>query len=279
MKKQLLFLFCMILMSYYSWASHDNTSIGGASAAMGNASVTFCDFWSVHNNQAGLGFYNKMAAGIYYENRFLTKELSSKSGAFIMPTKSGVFGITMDYFGYQNYNEKKIGLAYGKTFGNKFSAGISLDYLQTHVGENYGNKNNFTFEAGLIYKMNKNLTLASHVFNPLSTKLTDYNNERIPAIFKFGMSWKFSEKVIAVAEAEKDLHNKTILKAGVEYHIIEQLYLRIGMSTNPIMNTFGFGLEFGQLKFDFSSSLHQTLGYSPQVSIIFNFDEKKLLHQ
>ncbi len=263
------------MLSLQAAASHDNTTAGGRSAAMGNSSVTLCDFWAVSNNQAGLANYKNPAGGIYYENRFLMKELSLKSGAVIVPTNSGVFGVNLSYFGYSLYNEKKAGLAYGKALSKNLSAGIQLDYLSTHIAENYGKRDLVTFEAGVIYMFNKNFGIGAHIFNPIRVKLADYDDERIPTILCAGLSYKFSEKVFACIETEKNINYSPSVKAGLEYHVVKELYLRTGIKTNPISNTFGFGLELGNLKFDFATGIHQVLGYTPQLSLIYTFNNTK----
>jgi|AntAceMinimDraft_16_1070373.scaffolds.fasta_scaffold08022_2 hypothetical protein len=267
--KSLLIVF-FFLITLNVFAIHDNKPVGARSSAMGNASVALSDFWSAHNNQAGLAYYKNIAAGFYYEDNFLIKELGLKYAAVVLPTNSGVFGLTTSYFGYTQYNESKLGLAYSKSFGEKFSAGLQLDYLSTHIAENYGNKGAVTFELGIRAQLSKNLYLGAHVFNPVNIKIAEYNDERLPTIMRLGLSYNFSEKIIACVETEKDINYDPVLKAGMEYHIIKEIYLRAGISTNPTLNTFGFGVEFKKLKFDFASSIHQTLGYSPQISLIYN---------
>ncbi|MBI9036916.1 MAG: hypothetical protein JEY97_02175 [Bacteroidales bacterium] len=255
----------------YSFAANDNTPAGAQSAGIGNASVALYDFWAIQNNQAGLSQINNISAGFYFENRFLIKDLGICFGAFVLPTKSGVFGLSVKYFGNKLYNETKAGLAYSRSFGEHFSAGIQLDYFSTNIGENYGSKNLISFEAGIITKINEQLNIAAHVFNPIRIMFNDYNNERIPTILKFGLSYKFSDKLQTMLETEKDIDKKAIFKAGIEYRIIEKIYVRGGITSDPTLYTFGFGINFKKLKIDFASSMHQTLGYSPQISIVYTF--------
>ncbi len=263
----LLFVFCVLNL----FAGHDNVPQGGRSAAMGNASVALADFWSLQNNQAGLAYYNHFAAGFYYENRYLTKELSLKSGGVVMPTSSGNFGLNVSYFGYPKYNESKFGLSYARNFGDVLAIGLQLDYLLTSIAEDYGNKGVATFEIGILSKINEHLTLGAHVFNPISAKLADYDDERIQAIIRVGAAYAFDNNILVCAEVEKDMDFDPVFKMGLEYRIIEQIYVRGGISTNPGLYSFGFGLDFKKLKIDFSSSIHQTLGYSPQISMYYNF--------
>jgi hypothetical protein len=256
--------------------------IGGRSAAMGNASVCLNDFWSVHNNQAGLATYQNIAAGLYFENRFAVKEMSFQSTAFVLPIQKGVFGINLSYFGNPNYNEKKVGLAYARTFSERFSAGLQLDYLSTVLGDHYGEKHLFTFELGVQSKLTDELVIGAHLFNPIRTKVSEIGDERVPTIFKLGLAYSFTKEILFTLETEKDLDFKPAIRGGLEYLIHDAARVRIGYSTCPAtadsenfsissMYTFGFGLKLKDFNLDFASSVHNTLGWSPQISIIYDF--------
>ena len=110
-------------------AGNEDYPIGARSAAMGNASVSLSDVWSAHHNQAGLGFLHDPSAGVYYENRFLLKELSVRGAAIAVPIKAGTFGLCVTDFGYTAYRENKYSLSFAKAFGDKLSAAVAMDYL------------------------------------------------------------------------------------------------------------------------------------------------------
>jgi hypothetical protein len=188
-----------------------------------------------------------------------------------LPTTSGVFGLNYHHFGYTAYNEQKIALAYARSLGKNFSAGLQLDYITTALGDIYGSKSAFTFEIGILSKPTSEMCLAFHVFNPVNAKFNDYNNEKIPSVFKLGVSYMFSEKLLFAVEAEKNINFDAVFKAGIEYKILSIAFVRLGISSETALNSFGFGLEYGQFKIDFSSSIHQTLAYSPQFSVIYKF--------
>ncbi|HNW99475.1 MAG TPA: hypothetical protein PKK00_13800 [Bacteroidales bacterium] len=262
--------FFLLIIGINLFATGENFPVGGRSAGMANASVTLNDFWSIYNNQSGLCGIKKISAGIYYENRFGLKNFGLKAGAVVMPIKAGVLGLSMNYFGYSMYNESKIGFAYAKKFSENFSMGIQLDYLSTHIAENYGNRSTVAGEIGLRYQLNKNLCIAGHIYNPARAKIAEYNDERILTVVKVGLSYLCSEKVLLNTETEKDIQYKAVFKAGVEYHPVKEIYFRTGIATNPFLNAFGFGIEIKNFKLDFATSYHQTLGFSPQFSMIFN---------
>ncbi|HOY33154.1 MAG TPA: hypothetical protein PKW80_14845 [Bacteroidales bacterium] len=273
-KKTIIILF-FIIIPFIAAAQKENVPIGSRSGAMGNASVTLTDFWAVHNNQAAMAYYDKVAAGIFYENRFITKELGLKCFSLVIPVnKAGVFGLNVSSLGYKLYNESKIGLAYGMAFGENISAGIQLDYIYTHIAENYGNKGAVTFEAGIRAKIIKNLIIGAHIFNPIQAKLASYNNERLPVIFKIGLSYTFSDKAVLAAEVEKDNNFKPVFKTGLEYHIVKPVFIRIGIATNPFVYSFGAGFEFYRFKLDISASRHPVLGFSPQASLVYDIHSR-----
>ncbi len=258
--------FCPIPSAF----SSDNTPLGTRSSSLGGASVSLSDLWSIQNNQAGLGWMKERTCGIIYQNQFQIKELSTKALGFALPVKNGTFGLCASSFGYALYSENKVGLSFGKTFGNKISAGISMDYFETAIPE-YGKQTSLVAEAGLQTKPLKNLTLGFHIFNPTRIKLADYNDERIPTIVRLGFNYRFSEKVILTAETEKDIEKKAMAKAGIEYHPVKALYLRAGISTNPSLSCFGIGIIVRKFKLDFSSTYHSIFGFSPQIGLICEF--------
>lgn len=269
-----IFIFLVIFQcALFNLKAADNYPVGARSAGVANASVTYSDVWSSFHNQAGLAQLKDISAGVYFENKFLLSDLSVKSFTLAIPaSKAGTFALSAILFGGSLYSEKKVGVAYAKKLGEKFSAGVQLDYLSTFIAENYGTRNTFAVEAGIIAEPIRNLKLGIHLFNPNKAKLAVYADERVPVIMRFGSSYKFSEKVLVSAEEEKDIDQKSVFKAGLEYHVVDVLYLRGGIASNPSLSTFGFGLKLNhQFTIDMASSWHQQLGFSPQFSLGYVF--------
>ena len=276
MKKYIIKYLTIILIIFtlnpIAYASGDIYPIGSRSAGMGRSSVAITDFWSAMNNQAGIALYEKPAVGIYYENRFLINELSSKSIAAILPTKYGVFAATYNHFGYELYNDQKIGLAYARAFGKKLRIGLQLDYLQTTLGNNYGSKGNITFEIGLQTDISDNVTIGAWVFNPIMVKLAEYDDEKLPAVYRIGFVWHISDVFLATLEAEKSTAiNPIIFRGGLEYELNSKFFFRTGFSTKKEIFSFGMGINIKHLIFNISAIMHESLGFSPQASLIFEF--------
>ncbi|MDA8714517.1 hypothetical protein N9M27_01440 [Flavobacteriales bacterium] len=267
MKKYLLLY--LLIPSTLALAGNDNWHLGARSAGMAHASITLSDVWSTHHNQGGLGWLKSPNAGVYFENRFGLKELSHLGAAIAIPVGNGCFGINYSSFGWSLYKESKVGFAYAMKFNEKIAGGIQANYHSLRLGGNYGSTMAFSIESGIQAKVTDNLTIGVHVYNPTKTKLNDYNDERIPSIMRFGMSYQFSDKVLVTSEVEKDLEHKAVFRSGLEYIPGKMLYLRGGIATNPGIIAFGFGLNFDSFKADISSTYHQILGFSPQLSLTY----------
>ncbi len=270
-KKLIIALFLFTFSLAYSGG--ENFPIGARTTAMGNTGLCLSDIWSVNINQAGLAKIKSITAGVSYESRFTQKELGIQAFGLAIPVKNGAFGLNYTGFGGKLYRDSKIGLSYGMKFSDKISGGLSINYHNLSIANNYGTKSSLTFELGIIANVIENLQLGFHLFNPSQAKLNDYQDEIIPTVVKLGLRYDFSKKVYVNAEVEKDIDLKPIYKIGVEYHPIDILYIRTGISSNPSLPAIGFGVDVKNFRFDFSSSFHPVLGATPAFGIVYTVNK------
>lgn len=256
-------------------ASGDNFTAGARSTAMGNASITFADVFSTTTNQAGMAFVQNYTVGVYGDRKFVNAAINNFNAAAVIPVsnKVGSFGLSANFYGYKYYNETKIGLAYARKFGEKFSMGLQFDYLRMMIFEN-GSKNFFTVELGFQYKPWKVLTIGAHIYNPIPYKVDKVFNDRLPTVIKFGLGYEPSPKVLLAAEYEQDIHYKPQFKGGIEYRPIKYLHVRAGVQTTPFSASLGVGINIKGLNIDIASSYHPVLGFTPQAAIIYSFAKK-----
>lgn len=259
------FFILLLSFSLVSSAQHYDAK----NNALGGCGLTQNNVWNNFTNQAGLAEINQFIIGAGTENSFGIKELSTHTAVFALPVNGGVFGLNIDYTGFELYNESKIGLAFAKKLSDNFNVGIQVDYLGIYVDEGNNNHNNFTFEIGAQKRLMQTLTLGAHIFNPIVVKLNE--DENIPSIFKLGLRYDANEKVSIFTEGELESEQNAKLKLGLEYKIIKQLQLRTGFSTNPAKNSFGIGYALNKMQLDIAVNRHQLLGYSPQFSVSSTF--------
>jgi hypothetical protein len=252
-------------------AQSDNFPIGSRPAALGNAYSMQADLWSLHHNQAGLGFYPHFALGFHHENKFVVSEYNLHAIGVTYPVNAGTFGLSYSYFGYSAYNESKIGLAFGRKFGETFAAGIQLNYHHNFLAGEYGDRNAVSIEGGIQYRAGDKVAFGAHLFNPTRSKISPYDQDTIPTVFRTGVSVIPVEDALVLFQIEKRPNQKLRIHSGLELLIMESLYLRGGIMTQPFTATFGLGYEIGKLSADVAFSRHQVLGFTPHFSLQFKF--------
>ncbi len=237
-------------------------------AGMGHATVAMQSPVSLFSNQAGLVGLKKLAIVAAAEQRFLLSELQSVAIGAALPTKSGTFGLVAQSFGYEEFKQQKIGLSYARKLWSSLSVGAQFDYFQTRIPE-YGNRGTFTFEAGVQANISKTLMAGAHVFSPAQVEISE--GENLPTIFRLGLAWQTSERLLLCTEIEKDLELMPRWRTGISYQPVKTLSLRAGYATEPSMLFFGVGFNFGNgLQADMAGSFHQTLGFSPSAGVVWN---------
>jgi hypothetical protein len=268
--------FILFLTFFMLHGFSQNYPSGACASGMGNSSVVVPNIWSTYHNQAGLDYLEQITFGAYFENWFGLSELGLKTAALAVPTKTGTFGLDFSYFGYDKFNEMKMGLAYSKKFADIIAVGIQLDYFNIHQGDIYGNVGIPVAEIGILSEPIDKLFIGAHVFNPWRAQVDDYQNEKMPTVFRIGMGYKFTDKVLMTIETEKDLEiSKPIFKSGIEYNFISSLYLRGGISTNPVTTAFGIGYKLKGVSLDLAFKHHQILGYNVGISMYYTFGYKE----
>jgi len=244
--------------------------MGSRSHALGNASVAIDDIWAYHHNPANLVSVKKLGFGLSYENRFLLKELQSQGFVVALPLKAGVISFGLQSFGFKNFRTNRLGVGYSMKLAEFLSCGVQLNYHQVRLTDAYGRKDALTAELGLKANITDNWKVAFSVFNLTRTKISEFGEDRLTTLMRLGTQYTFSEKVMLVAELEKNIEFPVRFKTGIEYSPIKKLFLRGGFATQPIELSAGLGYRFKeQFQLDIGSAYHQILGWSPNFSFTY----------
>ena len=268
--KERIFLMTIFIFSLQFSFCQGWLPMGSRSHALGNASVAIDDIWAYHHNPANLVSVKKLGFGLSYENRFLLKELQSQGFVLALPLKVGVISLGLQSFGFKNFRTNRLGVGYSMKLADFLSCGVQLNYHQVRLTDAYGRKDALTAEIGLKANVTDNWKVAFSVFNLTRTKISEFGEDRLTTLMRFGTQYTFSEKVMLVAELEKNIEFPVRFKTGIEYSPIRKLFLRGGFATQPIEISAGLGYRFKeQFQLDIGSSYHQILGWSPNFSFTY----------
>ncbi|MBU2020067.1 MAG: type IX secretion system membrane protein PorP/SprF [Bacteroidetes bacterium] len=249
--------------------------MGARENGMGSAGVTAENSNSFFFNPGSIGSIETVEIGINYQNRFLLKEFSEQTISAIVPLKKGVFSCGMYHAGNTLYQNTRVGAGYALALADHFFMGVQFNYQGIVLPEYYGRASKMTGEFGIYYKHNEHWKLGAAVFNFSNSRLSDFQDDRLSSLIRIGVNYQPSSIVQIVAEINKDLENDLpYLNAGLEYQPLSSLFLRVGIGTQPSNIGFGFGYKYKRLRFDLSCRYHPTLGFLPQIGLIYSSGEK-----
>jgi len=252
-------------------AGGEGDPAGGGQAGTGGVSVFTNGVWATHNNPAGLAKLTNPVTGIYIENRFLIKELIFNVGSFALPVKNGGVGIAISHLRLGQYTNTFAGIAFGRKFGEDFSAGVRFDSYHVSFGNENEQGTAISFDAGIQWMLSDQVSFACNVFNPARLSLFEGTDASIPSIVKAGLSYRPLPELSLMTEACKELTSPLEINYGMEYALDEKIFIRAGLGLNTPRYSFGFGYALNGFSIDIAASWHQLLGFTPQASLAYTF--------
>ena len=232
------------------------------------------DVFSFTDNQAALAQQKNTSAGIYGERRFLLADNSAYAVAAAFPTGLGNFGVKINYAGFTNFNENAVGLAYGRSLGSKLDIGAQFNYYGYRV-PSYGNASSLNFEIGAIMHVTDKINAGVHVYNPVGGKLGKSGDEKLASAYNFGLGYDASENFFVSIETVKEEDKPLNVTGGIQYQFQKRFFVRIGFVSDTGSGFGGVGVSWKNIRLDISGNYHPQLGFSPGLSLITNFKERK----
>jgi len=225
---------------------------------------------SFSGNQAALARAPNAGIAVYGERRFMLNETSTYALAGSLPTRLGNFGIRLNYAGFKNFNENKIGLAYARKLGKLVDLGIQFNYYSYRVPV-YGNASTINFEIGTLLHVTDKLQAGVHVYNPVGGKMGKDKTEKLAAAYKFGLGYDASENLFIGTEIIKEEDKPVNVIGGLQYHFARRFFMKAGFMSESTSLYAGAGVAWKNLQVDISSGYHPQLGFSPGILFIMNF--------
>ncbi|MFK7923612.1 MAG: hypothetical protein AB8H47_16765 [Bacteroidia bacterium] len=271
--KHFLLLFSLFLFFPSSMnAGVDPAPATGARAiSLGRAYVGVgSDFWSLYHNPAGIAGISATQVGAFFEQRFFLSELTYGGAGVVVPFRgTQAIGLSLSSFGFSAYRENQLTATYAIQFFDKVRIGATLHYAQLAI-ENYGSRGALFADVGIQYQLNSKVSLGVSAYNVNRARLEGQNgSEFIPTQLTAGLAFRASDKVLLVADVQKDIDHATSFRGGIEYQLLPILAIRTGVSTEPLTYNIGLGLIYKGLELDLAFGVHEQLGLSPFMSLAY----------
>ena len=273
MKTKILLLPLLLIIVHNISAQSLRYSLAQPYISLSAYSLQQNDPLSFTGNQAALAQSKNAGIGVYGERRFMLNETSAYTLAASIPTRMGNFGIQLNYTGFKNFNENKIGLAYARKLGKLVDVGVQFNYYSYRIPA-YGNASAINFEIGAMMHLTDKLNAGIHVYNPVGGKLGKNKDEKLAASYKLGLGYDASENFFISSEIIKEEDKPVNVIAGLQYHFVKQFFAKAGFISESTTAYAGAGVAWKNLRLDISSGYHPQLGFSPGILLIMNFKSK-----
>ncbi|MEO8819557.1 MAG: hypothetical protein ABI267_04200 [Ginsengibacter sp.] len=269
------FIYFFLLLVNPVFSQSLRKPIAASYLGLGAYSVNHADVFSVTANQAALARIKNPAVGVYGEKRFLLAETNLYSAIIAMPTKEGNFAFQADYFGFKNYNESQLGIAYARSVGKNLDLGVKFNYYSFRI-PGFESPSTVNFEIGGIVHLTERLNAGIHFYNPVGGKLSKTENDKMSSIYSFGLGYEASDNFLISVEMVKQEDLPVNVNVGMEYDFAKQFFARFGIASQNGSPFAGAGVCWDNFRLDVSASYHPQLGVSPGLMLIMNLKKPKL---
>ena len=251
----------ILVLPFYVIAQSYGNFAGARSGGLAHATVALADLWSAHHNQAGLAYIEQMQVGASFQQRYQLSELNLGQAAVAIPTKFGTLGVAVQYFGFELYNESKLGLSYSRKFGPYLAAALQVNYLQNTVAEGT-NSHLVNFEGGIMARPSEGLQVGFHLYNPLQLTSESDDFQEPSRLGRLGVRYQFSDDYLALLEIRKSPTARAAYALGMEYALLDFLLLRVGASLRDIdaQPSAGLGVRWKEFELSTAWQGHPILG-------------------
>lgn len=181
-------------------------------------------------------------------------------------------GVNINQYGFDIWQEQKIGLALAKKLGKQWSLGVGLHYHSTRFNHpQFANLHGVSTEIGVLYKPSTNLSTGFHVLQPFSFYTKDAYKRWIRPRARAGFAWQMYDYLELSGELSISDQIPPAAGIGLEYRSGNQVNLRLGYLSSPSQLSFGLGYELKNSVIDAAFSWHPQLGFTPSLSMNYAF--------
>ena len=265
--QRLLFALYFITLSWINiQAQNQFISVDSRSAALSDAVLTTSSENNYFGNPSLWCMADRVSAGLHYTEKYFIDELSGKSVSAILPIGKTSFGIGYSSFGFKLFNENTAGFGISRKLGEQLAAGVKLKYYYHHIDYEESGQKAVSFELGISYLLNQQLRVGLWYVDPVSS------DESYSPAFYTGILYSGNDFSVS---ARGGWLQKTDFRLGIEYEILNRLYLRAGVYSNEYKGySFGLGYLWKNIRIDGAFVSHPILGISPHITLLFFLNTK-----
>jgi len=273
--------------------------VSARAAAMGNAFIALAnDATATYWNPAGMVDLTRTTVSLNHGWWVADIDIDYASAVFNLPFVPGTFGVSARALTLDPQVERTVfqpggtgrtfdagdmsfGLSYAKFFTDKFSSGITLNFVHSGLAEK--SINTLAVDFGLIYRIGFMGMRLGMTVQSLGAKVNyDDRASKIPTLFKVGLSMaayqRGAHSLLSVGEFSHPSDNRERMNVGMEYSYNQFFFLRggynIGYDAHGAAAGFGMKVDTSQtsdLIFDYAWTDLGHLGTVHRIALGFSY--------
>ena len=289
-----IYLLLSIFSGLIAQVASEHLYYGANSLSMAGSDIAIPkSSWSVFVNPAGIADQKTLSLVAGTESLFGQEYFNhSLLGVQFRVPRAGSFGLSIedfsvDYSGNTLSRETAIGIHQGIMLRSDRNSIISFGYgIKSYTvdygssagvsgdgsdGIELGSQSSWGVDIGLLASLAERIRFGARAFNINSPTLGDANSAvRLPQRAQVGIAFSPYDLVWTTAALTKSSGHPTHFHGGMSYDIVDNVFLRAGVMTNP--NRFATGFEFivKKIRINYGFMTHPVLPLSHQFSIEVN---------
>lgn len=243
--------------------------MGAKGLGMGEATTALPGYvWSLFANPA-LANNENITVGFYGLRNYGFAELTDLSAIATVPAKFGVISAGFHKYGDHLFSETQARFGYKKVW-RMLHFGLVLNYSHLAFGGNYGSGSAVGLNVGIAAEISDDFWVGAKSININHPKYRGIR-EDLPREMAIGFSYELNEWALFAFDVVKDVNFPESYRGGVEINVIEALVGRVGITTEPLTYSLGFGYRKERWDINFAIQKHLLLGVSPGFDFMIYF--------
>lgn len=165
------------------------------------------------------------------------------------------------HFGDADYHEQQATLATTMRVASWLTVGVYGIYSNIGTADVHYRQQHW-LDGGIIMQIAENQLSAWGGY--FVTNSRGWDEER-PVGMRVGITYRPLAELLTAVELSSE--ERLRMRIGMEYVYSSRYYARAGLSTNPLILTFGLGCRLSRYNIDLATEVHPVLGLSPQISL------------
>ncbi len=278
--KKIIIALCLVFLAANLAAIFDDYEPSPRARAMGGAYYSISsDANAIFYNPSGLNSAdNSIIIGYtkLFDNDF--QVLNTIAYSMHLPRNLGTIGIGLqsmdvDFQDVNLMSEKVYALSHSFNILNdihsNFDIGYTLNMYHLSI-DGFGEQPAFGINLGALATVHQRTQIGFTITNLNNPSVGEDNAHDLPQKMAMGISYHPYTDVITSLELKKTINAKTEIHAGAEVKVVEMLYLRCGVRSEPTSYSMGARFDMYNIIVDYGFNTH-TIDATHHFSIGYKF--------